>query len=273
MGRQIRKSKGKTMKPNFFVFCEGESEVAYISHLRSQYRAPIQIIPRKSDSNISVRYIENCKREYVVTKNDKTFLMFDLDVDGMLEHLLSIPDAILMVSNPCIELWYLLHFEKCHAELTQNVCIKKLKRHLEHYTKGTLALNEKQQLSEKTSEATARAKMLDTYNNPSTTIYKMIELRIKAAIKSPEILELVNICVINALGYKSKISSKTVDNAIDSIVSFVHSEIDSSNLSDNDKEKEKNSYKHFAKSLGKREFTGGATANIKEVIMDIYNWE
>ena len=66
MGRQIRKSKGKTMKPNFFVFCEGESEVAYISHLRSQYRAPIQIIPRKSDSNISVRYIENCKREYVV---------------------------------------------------------------------------------------------------------------------------------------------------------------------------------------------------------------
>ena len=71
--------------------------------------------------------------------------------------------------------------------------------------------------------------------------------RIKAAIKSPEILELVNICVINALGYKSKISSKTVDNAIDSIVSFVHSEIDSSNLS----EKEKNSYKHFAKSLGK----------------------
>ena len=161
MGRQIRKSKGKTMKPNFFVFCEGGSEVAYISHLRSQYRAPIQIIPRKSDSNISVRYIENCKREYVVTKNDKTFLMFDLDVDGMLEHLLSIPDAILMVSNPCIELWYLLHFEKCHAELTQNVCIKKLKR---------------QQLSEKTSEATARAKMLDTYNNPSTTIYKMIEL-------------------------------------------------------------------------------------------------
>ena len=82
MGRQIRKSKGKTMKPNFFVFCEGESEVAYISHLRSQYRAPIQIIPRKSDSNISVRYIENCKREYVATKNDKTFLMFDLDVDG-----------------------------------------------------------------------------------------------------------------------------------------------------------------------------------------------
>jgi hypothetical protein len=179
MGRQIRKSKGKTMKPNFFVFCEGESEVAYISHLRSQYRAPIQIIPRKSDSNISVRYIEKCKREYVATKKkDKTFLMFDLDVNGMLEHLQSIQQimAVLLVSNPCIELWYLLHFEECYAELTQNTCIKKLKRHLEHYVKGTLALNEKRQLSEKTSEATTRAKVLEIYNNPSTTIYKMIEL-------------------------------------------------------------------------------------------------
>ena len=34
---------------------------------------------------------------------------------------------------------------------------------------------------------------------------KLMAERIKAAIKSPEILELVNICVINALGYKSKI--------------------------------------------------------------------
>ena len=176
MGRQIRKSKGKTMKPNFFVFCEGESEVAYISHLRSQYRVPLQIIPRKSNSNISVRYIENCKREYIVTENDKIFLMYDLDVDGMLVHLQSIPDTVLLVSNPCIELWYLLHFEECHAELTQNACMKKMKRHLEHYTKGMLTLKEKQQLYDKTSEATARAKVLEAYNNPSTTIYKMIEL-------------------------------------------------------------------------------------------------
>ncbi|MDE6491069.1 MAG: RloB domain-containing protein, partial [Muribaculaceae bacterium] len=113
---------------------------------------------------------------YVATKNDKTFLMFDLDVDGMLEHLQGIQDAVLLVSNPCIELWYLLHFEECHAELTQKACIKKLKRHFEYYAKGTLALGEKQKLSEKTSEAMARAKVLETYNNPSTTIYKMIEL-------------------------------------------------------------------------------------------------
>lgn len=176
MGRQARKSKGKTMKPNFFVFCEGESEVAYISHLRSQYRVPLQIIPKKSDSNISVRYIENCKREYIGTENDKTFLMYDLDVAGMLENLQGIPDAVLLVSNPCMELWYLLHFEECRAELTPTACVKKLKRHLGHYAKGNLALNEKQKLSGKTSEAMVRARVLELYKNPSTTIYKIIEL-------------------------------------------------------------------------------------------------
>lgn len=38
------------MKPNFFVFCESESKIAYIKPLRSQYRAPLLIIPRKSNS-------------------------------------------------------------------------------------------------------------------------------------------------------------------------------------------------------------------------------
>ena len=53
MARKARMSKGKTMKPNFFVFCEGETEVTYIKYLRSLYHVPIQIIPKKSDSNIS----------------------------------------------------------------------------------------------------------------------------------------------------------------------------------------------------------------------------
>ena len=92
---------------------------------------------------------------------------------------------------------------------------------------------------------------LDVLSKSQDKGAKLMAERIKAAIESPEILELVNICVINALGYKSKISSKTVDDAIDGIISFVHSEIDSSSLSDDHKDIEKNSYEHFAKSLGK----------------------
>lgn len=31
------------MRPNYFVFCEGETEVAYTEMLRSHYRLPIHI--------------------------------------------------------------------------------------------------------------------------------------------------------------------------------------------------------------------------------------
>ncbi len=79
---------------------------------------------------------------------------------------------------------------------------------------------------------------------------KLATERIKAAIKSPFISELLNICVVNALGFKATIKSKTVDNAVEGIISFVHSEIDCSNLSDSEKEREKESYKYFAKYLG-----------------------
>ena len=60
------------------------------------------MIPKKGKSNISEDYIERSKNEYVRTGQDKVFLMYDLDVDGMLEHLQKIPNAELLVSNPCI---------------------------------------------------------------------------------------------------------------------------------------------------------------------------
>ena len=77
MGRQIRRSKEKTMKPNFFVFCEGETEVAYVNFLRSQYRVPIQVISKKSDSNISfdtsttvkkIKFSALFKRDFIATR-------------------------------------------------------------------------------------------------------------------------------------------------------------------------------------------------------------
>jgi len=175
MGRKIRISKGKTMKPNFFVFCEGETEIAYVKYLRSLYRVPIQIIPRKSDSNISGKYIDNCRKDYVTTENDKTFLMFDLDVDGMLERLQGIRDAVLLVSNPCIELWFLLHYEDCKSELSTNDCLKRLVSHSVKYAKGKLTESEKQILSGHITDAIERARSLQIHQNPSTTVYRLVE--------------------------------------------------------------------------------------------------
>ena len=46
MGKRNRVSKAKKIKPHFWVFCEGKTEEAYVKHLRSLYRIPIEIAPK-----------------------------------------------------------------------------------------------------------------------------------------------------------------------------------------------------------------------------------
>ncbi len=174
MGRKVRVSREKQMKPNFFVFCEGETEIAYVKFLRSLYRAPIQVIPKKGKSNISEDDIERSKNEYVRTEQDKVFLMYDLDVDGMLEHLQKIPNAELLVSNPCVELWFLLHYHEQKSELSSAKCIKKLQKISKGYKKGFLTEEDKNVLAANKELAVERAKKLAEYQNPSTTIYRLL---------------------------------------------------------------------------------------------------
>ena len=175
MGRTVRNSRGKTMKPNFFVFCEGKTEINYVKFLRSVFRVPIQVIAKKSDSNISVDFIERSKRDYVLTQNDQTFLMFDLDVEGMLEHLQKIPQATLLVSNPCVELWFLLHFQDIDKEITSDGCLRMLKTHSPQYEKGALTESEKRILVENMERAIERAKRLEEYKIPSSLVFRLIE--------------------------------------------------------------------------------------------------
>ena len=176
MGRKARISKGKQMKPNFFVFCEGETEIAYVKFLRSLYRAPIQVIVKKGKSNISEDYIERSKNEYVRTEQDKVFLMYDLDVDEMLEQLQKIPNAELIVSNPCVELWFLLHYQDQKSEISSDKCIKKLQKVSKEYKKGTLSEDEKEVFAQNKELAIERAKIMTEYRNPSSTVYILLEM-------------------------------------------------------------------------------------------------
>lgn len=93
--------------------------------------------------------------------------MYDLDVAGILEHLKCIPDATLLVSNPCIELWFLLHCTDCSAELNQNSCIKKDHAFSEHYAKGKLNVKDFVNFGEGENRAIDRAKRLTSPLNYS----------------------------------------------------------------------------------------------------------
>lgn len=175
MARKERLPKGKTMRPNYFVFCEGDTEVAYVDLLRAHYRLPIHIIAKKTLLNITSALIERSKSIYIQTKVDHTYLMYDLDVTTMLERLQKIPNAILLCSNPCFELWLLLHYTDQRKELTSEECVNRLCTFIKQYKKGTLPKDAKSHLLEKIPTAMDRAKNLTAHKNPSTTVYNLIE--------------------------------------------------------------------------------------------------
>ena len=170
-----RKSKGKTIRPTLFVFCEGETEETYIKYLRATYRLPIEIDPKIAGNRISDKYISDYKKQKTVHFKDKTFLIYDCDIESLLHKLLQIKNTYLLYSNPCFELWYLLHCQEQKALLTSKECISKLKIHIKNYKKGVFDDKLKSKIIERKSKSISRAKALPEFCNPSTNVYKLIE--------------------------------------------------------------------------------------------------
>lgn len=174
MARKPRLSKGKQMVPNFFVFCEGDTEVAYVQMLRSAFRRPIHIIAKKTLLNITPELVSRIKASYVETKGDQTFLMYDLDVASVLVRLKKIAKATLLCSNPCFELWFLLHHVSQTAPITSQECVAKLIKLDGGYVKGKITAAEATFLFEHLNEAIERAEKLKLYENPSSSVYLLV---------------------------------------------------------------------------------------------------
>ncbi len=175
MSRTNRIPKGKSINPTFFVFCEGETEEKYICYLRTKYRLPIVIDAKVAGNRITSEYISNYKQTKINHPKDKTFLIYDLDVPEMLSKLQKIPDAIIIASNPCFELWFLLHYQDQKSAITTIECNSKLKHHHKTYQKGYIDIKLKDKLLEKHDKAMQRASKLKTHQNPSTQINLLIQ--------------------------------------------------------------------------------------------------
>ena len=175
MGRKRNPPRKKEIKPTFFVFCEGETEEKYVKFLRSQYRIPIEIDSKVTGQKIDKGYIRRYKKDKTIHDKDRDFLLYDLDAGDILERLTSTPDATLLASNPCFELWYLLHFEDQTAEINCRECRRRLSDRNQEYRRGVLNSRLKQVLEENREDAVHRARSLNHYNNPSTTVYLLLE--------------------------------------------------------------------------------------------------
>jgi hypothetical protein len=169
------------MNPVFLVFCEGETEEAYVNFLRQKYRLPVKVISRITGLSISQDIIRRHIQAEKISPDDKeltSFLMYDLDTRGIADKIATCKDSINIASNPALELWFLLHNTEQNAAISTDACIDKLRRSTpdwENYKKGSLSEKQQQALWESRKTATARAKQLSEGENPSSSVYRLIE--------------------------------------------------------------------------------------------------
>lgn len=177
MARRRGESREKKINPTLFVFCEGETEEAYINLLKKEYRIPsIHIHPNIGGNNITTEYIEKYKENKPTHEKDSNFLFYDLDVSAMIQRLSQIDNCTLLVSNPSVELWFLLHYKNQTANVNNAYCYKELRNRNRTYKKGLIDTRLKEKLISRKDEAIKRAKKLTRFENPSTTVYKLIEI-------------------------------------------------------------------------------------------------
>lgn len=177
MASRRREPKGKKINPTLFVFCEGDTEEAYVNLLKSLYRLPsIQIRSKIGGNDITSKFIEKFKQGKPTHKKDMNFLMYDIDVPEIIERLNNIDDSTLLLSNPCIELWFLLHYKNQTANINSERCCREMVNRNRVYKKGAIDKKLKEKLTSKIGDAINRAKALTENNNPSSTVYKLIEI-------------------------------------------------------------------------------------------------
>lgn len=169
----------RKMKQVFLVFCEGETKENYLNLVRKEFRSPIKIVSKIEGAKISQKLIDKRKNELKIAakENILAFLMYDLDKTDMLERLNSC-QAVKLFSNPCIELWFLLHAQEQTSTISTQNCLKMLQksdRIWENFEKPFFSLKQQQFLLSNIDVAIKRAKQLDAEKNPSTTVYKLFE--------------------------------------------------------------------------------------------------
>ena len=101
-----------------------------------------------------------------------------MDVQAINEKLLKCK-AEMLLSNPCFEIWLLLHAKDQKAAIETDALIKELKKNApvwKNYSKSAFTDTQKAFLNDNTYLAVVRAKGLKEFQNPSAGIYRLIEL-------------------------------------------------------------------------------------------------
>lgn len=177
---RVRKFK-KVRQPKkvFLVVCEGETEEEYVNMLKRHYRLPIAIKTKVSGNAVNPRLVNQYMKELGLGKEDecRIFYVYDADVDCIVERLLKLP-GLTILSNPSIELWYLMHCRDNRRFIAPESIAKELSashKVWESYAKGRLNSEQQEFLLSNQELACRRTEKMDWPINPSSNIHLFIK--------------------------------------------------------------------------------------------------
>ena len=193
-----RNKQNRKEKPMIIITAEGrnETEAKYFNGFRTPdcpyiikfHKAGHLTDPTKLAESIRKRWD---KEEADVRTGDMAFVVVDLDnKESKAEEIqqLEAKNRVekFIVSNPCFEIWYLLHYEySTRSYMNANAVIKELKKHYSGYEKTS---DMHPLLKDKMDEAIVRADRLENYHsaeehqhpdvncNPYTDVHKLVKM-------------------------------------------------------------------------------------------------
>ncbi len=133
-----RKPPSRDERPRFLIVCEGEKrEKYYFEKMRSYYRYPepaVEVVGKDgsgTNPKSLVKYAKVRKHEF-----DAVWCVFDRDEHEYFNEAIQqakdngINTAI---SNPCVELWFLLHFKDQRRHIERDAAKSALKKRIKDY--------------------------------------------------------------------------------------------------------------------------------------------
>ena len=178
---RLRKyKKPRKIRKTILVICEGETERAYIEMLKRDYRLPVTIKSKVVGNKINKRLINQYLKELQVEYSEDVVIVFvyDSDVETIVDRLKEL-NGLLILSNPCIELWFLLHAGNQERSISSDDVVKLLissSSEWQNYNKGLLSTKQVETLLRDKKDAIERARKLQWPNNPSSNMYQFIEI-------------------------------------------------------------------------------------------------
>ena len=194
--RKLRKPKSKVLiategknktEKTYFSNFEDSKKSYNVTYARGNNTDPLKLV------KMLIKEIAELRLD--LQDDDVAYCIFDTDVDSnkntIIEEAIQLAkknNINIITSSPCIELWFLLHYDYTTANMNNEEVIRRLKKYYPKYKKN---INIYPDIIEKIDLAINRAKKLEKYQinskqrigtveaNPNTEVYKIVEYLMK----------------------------------------------------------------------------------------------